>query len=227
MLVVANDLVSGSKSRFSNSNQKSQKGYTSYIQFGARTWDTFSFCTCKSGLRTIGGCAHVVDQLYYLFHKNIGEDLPSLVPRSRQFAENIINISEFASARRQFKRTIKRLPDEDEPVMVSGIEFYVCYVGISIEHHDARQWHVESDCWSLCGNWRDNCSYLNCEDLSLLDESSSEEENLMDVEPVSTNNNSNNSNNDDTRRVPYPPIYIHRVTTRKKDNSHIFRKFLR
>jgi hypothetical protein len=161
------NLVSGSKSRFSNSNQKTQKGYTSYIQFGELTWDTISYCTCKSGLRTIGGCAHVVAQLFFLYHQNAGEDLPPLVPQSRASAKDIINISDFASARRAFKRTVKRLPNEDDNVMVSGIEFYVCYIEISISHHvaqigltndfsheivlsyDAQHWQVQDDGWLL------------------------------------------------------------------------------
>ena len=208
------------------------------------TWDTISYCTCKSGLRTIGGCAHVVAQLFFLYHQNAGEDLPPLVPQSRASAKDIINISDFASARRAFKRTVKRLPNEDDNVMVSGIEFYVCYIEISISHHvaqigltndfsheivlsyDAQHWQVQDDGWLLCSNWRDNCSYLNCDELPLLDDSSSEDEISMDVEPSVANNNTNSINNNNTGPVRASPAYIHRVTTRKKDNSHVFRKFL-
>jgi len=226
--------VSGSKSRFSNSNQKAQKGYTSYIQFGELTWDTVCYCTCKSG--TIGGCAHVVAQLMFLYHQNAGEDLPPLVLQSRASANDIINISDFASARRAFKRTVKQLPNEDDGVLV-----YVCYIEISISHHvaqigltndssheivmsyDATQWQVQGDGWVLRSNWRDSCSYLNCDELPLVDDPSPED----DISMASvTNNNTNSISNNNTQPVRVPPVYIHRVTTRKKDNSHVFRNFL-
>jgi hypothetical protein len=59
--------VQGILSRFSSVNN--QKRHTLYLHFGApnRTENISSYCTCKSGARTVGGCVHAIAVLTHLY----------------------------------------------------------------------------------------------------------------------------------------------------------------
>jgi hypothetical protein len=52
--------VKGFISRF-----KTGKKRLVYLQFFANTFSTRTFCLCKAGARTIGGCCHIIAALYY------------------------------------------------------------------------------------------------------------------------------------------------------------------
>jgi hypothetical protein len=102
--------------------------------------DWYAHYRWKSSLIYLGGCAHAIAQLYYLYHLKSGDDLPPLVTRSRTRANSIIDISEFGAARRAFKRDLKHMPQEEEIVKVSNddksVEFYVCFTAASMKEHD-------------------------------------------------------------------------------------------
>jgi hypothetical protein len=48
----------------------SQAKHKVYFRFGTETGETVSYCTCKSGARIVGGCAHAVSILYHLSQKD-------------------------------------------------------------------------------------------------------------------------------------------------------------
>ena len=58
------------------SRMKSNKTYKIWIDFDYETinennllLNSISCCSCKSGLRTIGSCAHIIAALYYIWNQ--------------------------------------------------------------------------------------------------------------------------------------------------------------
>ena len=86
------------------SRMKSNKTYKIWIDFDYETinennllLNSISCCSCKSGLRTIGSCAHIIAALYYI-GINFGTiKMPNILPRSSTHLDNIKDISLFVS----------------------------------------------------------------------------------------------------------------------------------
>lgn len=181
--------VHGLASRFSNCSNIRQKSHVSYLQFpvGADSsfLDIITACKCKAGLRTIGGCVHAVTQLYWLYHKKHKIDIPLLVPKSTKIASTATDVTPFAQGRRKFKKDLRKIPDEDDDVLIElkrGVtKFCVNYVAVFHEEDTIEvglfreesdqdclvmrfgdNWkHVaESTSWQLVGDWRNTLLVL-------------------------------------------------------------------
>ncbi len=69
--------VQGIVSRFSMKYNINPKRHTVYIQFDPNDFhETMSYCDCKSGARTAGGCSHAVAVLTYIFYERNDETPP-------------------------------------------------------------------------------------------------------------------------------------------------------
>ena len=65
--------IKGLTSRFVTSDSKQAKKYTVLLKILKDNSEILTYCTCKSGARTLGGCAHSCAILYYLTVDKIGE----------------------------------------------------------------------------------------------------------------------------------------------------------
>ncbi len=78
--------ITGIVSRFS-SNKINPKMHKVYLRFSDDGNDVdlsgcFSYCTCKTGQRVCGGCAHTVAVLFILIHHLQSKPLPNILPRA-------------------------------------------------------------------------------------------------------------------------------------------------
>ena len=62
--------------------------------------DIWSYCTCKTGTRTLGGCAHATSILILLIISQSTESIINISPTSKFKAKTLINISEFKKTKK-------------------------------------------------------------------------------------------------------------------------------
>ena len=90
--------VKGMISRFATSDKKEAKKYTIVVKIpnSSEVEKILSYCTCKSGARTMGGCAHSCAILYYLSNHNDIEDpdQPNTA-KKRVSASGVIDLKDY------------------------------------------------------------------------------------------------------------------------------------
>ncbi|CAF1529916.1 unnamed protein product [Adineta steineri] len=93
--------------QFNNSNQPKQSTRTyddnSNDGLSINIKNINSYCTCKSGARTVGTCAHVIAVLYWLYANLNGITIPTYNVKSTALEQNITNLQPFNRRRREQK----------------------------------------------------------------------------------------------------------------------------
>ncbi|CAF1108216.1 unnamed protein product [Rotaria sordida] len=96
------------------------KQYSSVIKIE----DLNSYCSCKSGARTVGTCAHVIAALYWFYANLNGITIPTYNVKSIALEQNITNLQSFNRRRREQKLN-------NDEIMISDVtdnedENYLC-----------------------------------------------------------------------------------------------------
>ena len=101
--------VSGIQSRFSSIKQYSVFIYFDYSSNSNNLLlDCLTCCTCKSGLRSIGACAHVVTALYYIGQKVNNFKEIEFNSGTSLHINTLTNISSFVKEIKNKKRRIEK-----------------------------------------------------------------------------------------------------------------------
>ena len=108
--------LTGLTSRFVSSDAKEPKHYmvTLYIPTN-NIMDVKCYCTCKTGMRTLGGCAHSTAALYQL---TVAKGLPAPSKKrpsitAQQKAENVTNVRPFKLRKKEAQKE-EQQSDEEE-----------------------------------------------------------------------------------------------------------------
>ncbi|CAF1286217.1 unnamed protein product [Rotaria sordida] len=96
------------------------KQYSSVIKIE----DINSYCSCKSGARSVGTCAHVIAALYWFYANLNGITIPTYNVKSIALEQNITNLQSFNRRRREQKLN-------NDEIMISDVtdnedENYLC-----------------------------------------------------------------------------------------------------
>ena len=110
--------VKGMVSRFVTSDKKSAKKYcvTVKIPKDGNIKQLITYCTCKSGARTLGGCAHSCTILYHLTAKDDNSQLePVNSSKKRVLASGAIDLKSFKTQKMEkLKMTEENLQEDDD-----------------------------------------------------------------------------------------------------------------
>ncbi len=98
----------GLVSRFSVKCNVQPKTHTVYVQFDPDDFsETITFCDCKSGARTAGGCAHSVAILTYIYYKVTNQTPAEYHPYATKVFETVKDVRNFK------KRLLDELSTDD------------------------------------------------------------------------------------------------------------------
>lgn len=110
--------VTGMKSRY-----KSNKNHLVFINFEDTLMNSMCCCTCKSGLRTVGACVHIISVLYFI-GQTFGK-LPNVNfgSRSSHHINTMTDIHDFVSQRNANKKEEKETELKDTSESMNTGEF--------------------------------------------------------------------------------------------------------
>ncbi|CAF1565308.1 unnamed protein product, partial [Rotaria sordida] len=125
--------VEGIKSRYSK--KSAPKHHKIFLQFDNDNWENDytlssdydndyeswlnikcinSYCSCKSGARTVGACAHVITALYWLYCNINDVPIPGYSAKSITLQRNITDLQPFNQHRREQKTNKGDIYDTNE-----------------------------------------------------------------------------------------------------------------
>lgn len=108
--------VQGLKSRFSSGKPRAV-----VLLMAGTTAGIICYCTCKAGMRTVGGCAHGVAALYlFVMHKEAileGRPTEEALTKPVNNFSNVVDISTWAKARRREKKDLAK----EHPIAASTV----------------------------------------------------------------------------------------------------------
>ncbi|CAF1347613.1 unnamed protein product [Rotaria sordida] len=98
--------------------------YDSDNELSLNIKDINSYCSCKSGARTVGTCAHVIAALYWFYANLNGITIPTYNVKSIALEQNITNLQSFNQRRCEQKLN-------NDEIMISDVtdnedENYLC-----------------------------------------------------------------------------------------------------
>eukprot|EP01084_Bolivina_argentea_P169433 293730_1 len=73
-------------------NDKGKKQYRVYHRFGMELSDTISYCTCKSGQRSVGMCSHMTVSLIILLYRIHNVGIPIINTRTEKYRKHCQHI---------------------------------------------------------------------------------------------------------------------------------------
>lgn len=96
--------VCGFQSRHASKSRKKQHNVHLYFPDKCENLsNVISYCTCKSGMRTVGGCSHAISALYYIMLKQSQKPIPKYHVKATKFGSVIFDCTEHK------RRAVKQL----------------------------------------------------------------------------------------------------------------------
>ena len=108
-------------SRFSKTTIKVPKQYSVIVQLPLKgdIKDIKSYCSCKTGARTLGGCAHATAMIHFLTIPQLQKQSKKKSPTAKSKAESIISVRPFKIAKIEERKAKGLVVDEDPESGVS------------------------------------------------------------------------------------------------------------
>lgn len=117
--------VTGITSRFAKSDIATSKSYSVVLQIPLEgdIEDIHSYCSCKTGARTLGGCAHATSVLCHLTVDQVSNNSSKKSPNSKSKSSDIHNVRPLKVQKLLERKELETLNEMDDSSDEDSLEF--------------------------------------------------------------------------------------------------------